>query len=96
MVFGHISASRPAEGSKADPFTFPETLNMEFTEGSGPITWPNVRTRDRLKVKLGNHEPVAGTVDDVANDQTMAWIYVDGRGRILILESDDATFWELK
>jgi hypothetical protein len=95
-VFGHVSATRLAEGSKAEPFKCPETLNMEFTEGSVPIAWQNIRTLVRLKVKFGNSEPVAGTVDDIANDQTMAWICVDGRGRVLVLDSDDATFWELK
>jgi hypothetical protein len=34
-----------------------------------------------------------GTVDEVSDDAMVVWVWLDGIGRILLMEDDGVTFW---
>lgn len=54
--------------------------------------WVFLNTGDRVVVQRPNEPACSGTIDDVSDDATIIWVWLDGLGRILVTENDDVSF----
>jgi hypothetical protein len=54
--------------------------------------WVFLNPGDRVFVERANETPRYGTIDDVSEDATLIWVWLDGLGRVLVTENDDVTF----
>jgi hypothetical protein len=62
-----------------------------FGSRSRPLSyhnWVHLNPGDRVTVQRGGFGPEHGTVDDVAEDATYFWVWIDGQGRSLIINGD--------
>lgn len=50
--------------------------------------WVHLNQGDRVVVQRPGNAPQRGTVDDVNEDASYFWIWLDGHGRILIYDGD--------
>jgi hypothetical protein len=50
--------------------------------------WIHLKPGDRVIVKRTGCAPEHGTVDDVGEDASYFWIWIDGQGRTLIFHGD--------
>ncbi|KRE65470.1 hypothetical protein ASG79_13950 [Arthrobacter sp. Soil761] len=53
--------------------------------------WVFLNTGDRIVVQRPKSMPSLGTIDDVSEDASIIWVWLDGLGRILITENDEVT-----
>ncbi|MET1155409.1 hypothetical protein [Arthrobacter sp.] len=54
--------------------------------------WVILNTGDRVVVQRPNVSPCLGTIDDVSEDASIIWVWLDGLGRMLVIENDEVTF----
>jgi hypothetical protein len=57
-----------------------------------PDDWVYLNCGDRVTVQHRNDLPRPGTIDDVSEDASFIWVWMDGTGRILVTEYDDVIF----
>jgi hypothetical protein len=57
--------------------------------------WVQLNQGDRVLVQRPGHTPQQGTVDDVSEDATYFWTWLDGHGRVLIYDGDGSVISRL-
>jgi hypothetical protein len=57
--------------------------------------WIHLNPGDRVIVKRTGRAPEHGTVDDVGEDATYFWVWIDGQGRTLIFHGDGSVIHKL-
>ena len=58
--------------------------------------WVDINPGNKVLVKRQGENALHGSVDDVAEDGSFFWVWMDeGRGRVLISEDDGSTVWTL-
>jgi len=62
------------------------------SRGLSTDDWAFLNTGDRVVLQRPNEIPRPGTIDDVSNDASIIWVWLDGLGRILVAENDEVTF----
>lgn len=56
--------------------------------------WTGLRPEDRVRVQLERRTTEAATVDMIADDASVFWVWLDnGRGRVAIHRDDDVKVW---
>jgi hypothetical protein len=59
-----------------------------------PYDWVCLNSNDRVCVQRENENLVNGTVDVVASDASVFWIWLDnGLGRVAVHEADNVSVW---
>ncbi|KUM36416.1 hypothetical protein AR689_21080 [Arthrobacter sp. EpRS71] len=59
--------------------------------GARPLSyynWIHLNPGDRIIVKRSGFAPEQGTVDEVSEDASYFWVWIDGQSRILIFHGD--------
>ena len=64
------------------PFPVPQTRLLSYHN------WIHLNPGDRVIVKRTGCAPEHGTVDDLAEDASYFWVWIDGQSRILISHGD--------
>ncbi|MDP9696731.1 UNVERIFIED_ORG: hypothetical protein J2X79_004314 [Arthrobacter globiformis] len=57
--------------------------------------WIHLNPGDRVIVKRSGFVPEQGTVDEVSEDASYFWVWIDGQSRILIFQGDRAAIHKL-
>lgn len=57
--------------------------------------WIHLNRGDRVIVKRTGCAPEHGTVDDVGEDASYFWVWIDGQGRNLIFHGDGSVIQKL-
>jgi hypothetical protein len=58
--------------------------------------WAELNRGDRVHVQRPGESPSEGCVDDVAENASFFWVWLDhGKGRVMICEGDGTTVWRL-
>lgn len=58
--------------------------------------WVYLAPESRVLVQRQGEGASAGSVDDVTEDASCFWVWLDGgRGRVLVSEGDGSTVWDL-
>ena len=57
--------------------------------------WIHLNPGDRVVVKQPASPPERGTVDDIAEDASYFWVWLDGHNRILISHGDGTTIHKI-
>lgn len=56
--------------------------------------WVDLNPGNRVRIERPGERAASGSVDDVAEDASCFWVWLDdGRGRVLIFEGDGSTVW---
>lgn len=71
------------------------TANHEREPANHIADWVFLNTGDRVLVHNAKDMARVGTVDDVADDASLVWVWLDGIGRLLVMETDGVTFSRL-
>jgi len=64
------------------------------TVGARPLSyhnWVHLNPGDRVLVKRHGFAPEQGTLDEISEDASYFWVWIDGQSRILIFHGDGAT-----
>lgn len=51
--------------------------------------WVHLNPGDRIIIEWEGFPPQPGTVDEISNDSTYFWVWLDGQSRTLIFDPDD-------
>ncbi|MGF6832494.1 hypothetical protein QF015_000643 [Paenarthrobacter sp. TE4293] len=54
--------------------------------------WHILNTGDRVVAQRPNVSPCLGTIGDVSEDASIIWVWLDGQGRIRVIENHEVTF----
>jgi hypothetical protein len=57
--------------------------------------WAQLNQGDRILVQRAGNAPQQGTVDDVSEDASYFWAWLDGHGRVLIYNGDQSVISRL-
>ena len=70
-------------------FPEPQTRRLDYRH------WIHLYPGDRVIVKQPGCPPEWGTVDDIAEDASYFWVWLDGHNRILISHGDGTTIHKI-
>lgn len=66
-------------------------------EALGPDQWTELDTDHRVTIRTPQGHIVCGSVDVIADDASIFWVWLDnGGGRVAIHEGDDAKVWRAR
>jgi hypothetical protein len=72
-------------------------LKQSLTDGHSLLSyenWVDLNPGNRVRVQRRGERPENGSVDDIADDASYFWVWLDdGRRRVLILEGDGSIVW---
>jgi len=71
------------------PFPGPQTRLLSYHN------WIHLNPGDRVIVKRTGCAPEPGTVDDVGEDASYFWVWIDGQSRILIFHGDGSVIHKI-
>jgi hypothetical protein len=57
--------------------------------------WIHLNPGDRIIVKRSRFAPEQGTMDEVSEDASYFWVWIDGQSRILIVQGDGSAIHKL-
>ena len=58
-------------------------------------SWVHLNPGDRIVVKRSGFAPEQGTVDEISEDASYFWVWIDGQSRILIFHGDGSAIHKL-
>ncbi|SFU10921.1 hypothetical protein SAMN04487915_11166 [Arthrobacter sp. ov118] len=67
----------------------PQTRSLSYHN------WVHLNPGDRVIVKRSGFAPEHGTVDDVGEDASYFWVWIDGRRRTLIFHGDGSAIQKI-
>ncbi len=62
--------------------------------GARPLSyhnWIHLNPGDKIIVKRNGTAPTLGTVDEISEDASYFWVWIDGQSRTLIFHGDGST-----
>ncbi|MEE9095176.1 hypothetical protein [Pseudarthrobacter phenanthrenivorans] len=68
------------------------------TVGARPLSyhnWVHLNPGDRVTVKRRGFEAEQGTVDEISEDASYFWVWIDGQSRILIFHGDGSAIHKI-
>lgn len=77
MIANLQVASGPTIAAEARPLTY--------------HNWIHLNPGDRIIVKRSGFAPEQGTVDEISEDASYFWVWIDGQSRTLIFHGDGST-----
>lgn len=82
------------EGKAMPPSSSDAIVGIKRPELLSYEDWVELDPGSRVRVQRVGDLAADGTVDDVAEDASCFWVWLDdGRGRVLISERDGSTVW---